>query len=99
MLSVYDLARDEAFSALRRLRKDLTEDVEPDAVLEDALDLTGGRLSFISRIARSKKNVLHSAHTLLEDVKSWMLSQIGLIPDCDDDVMDEVSSQTFPMEL
>ena len=30
------------------------------------------------------------ARHMLSVEKAWLLSQIGLIPDCDDDVMDEV---------
>lgn len=30
------------------------------------------------------------AEHMLRVEKGWLLSQIGLIPDCDDDVMDEV---------
>lgn len=35
--------------------------------------------------------MVRTAKHLLKVEKAWLLSQIGLIEDCDDDVMDEVS--------
>lgn len=35
--------------------------------------------------------MVKAAKKMLQREKGWLLGQIGLIPDCDDDVMDEVS--------
>ena len=64
------------------------EDVE---TITKALSLTGGRLSFIGRLARAQ-DLVHRGEDMVAKEKGWLLSQIGLIDDCDDDVMDEVCS-------
>jgi hypothetical protein len=51
--------------------------------------LTGGRLAFLGKAA-SAPDMLEAAQQMLENESSWMLNHIGLIPDHDDDVMDEV---------
>jgi len=52
------------------------------------MSLVGGRLSYLNKVSKSR-DMLGMAKHLLEVEKAWLLSQIGLIPDCDDDVMDE----------
>jgi hypothetical protein len=61
----------------------------PPSELKEALTIIGGRLSYLTKVTRAK-DVKEAAELLLEVEKQWLLSQIGLIPDCDDDVMDEV---------
>lgn len=50
--------------------------------------MVGGRLGFLSRVA-NKENMLAAAQEILREEKQWLLNQCGLIPDFDDDVMDE----------
>ena len=50
--------------------------------------MIGGRLGFLSRVA-NKKNMLKAAQDILFEEKQWLLNQCGLIPDFDDDVMDQ----------
>ena len=50
--------------------------------------MIGGRLGFLSRVA-NKKNMLEAAQDILQEEKQWLLNQCGLIPDFDDDVMDQ----------
>ena len=47
-------------------------------------------MSHINKVSRAE-NMLDAARDLVEDEKEWMMSVIGLIDECDDDVMDEVS--------
>jgi hypothetical protein len=91
VLSVSDLDAEESFQILERLRHDcpLKSELESEATLKEVLTITGGRLSFLNRIAR-EPDMLDTANYMLQNEKAWLLSQIGLIPDCDDDVMDEV---------
>lgn len=88
---MYDLDTRESLHALRRLRRDVVgkQPMDSPEILQETLDITGGRLSFLSRVAKSKDTVV-AAKKLLRAEQNWILSQIGLIPDCDDDVMDEV---------
>lgn len=51
--------------------------------------ISGGRLAYLSRLARSR-DILHHTERLKHGEKAWLMTNIGLIPDCDDDVMDEV---------
>ncbi|KAJ8489576.1 hypothetical protein ONZ45_g13541 [Pleurotus djamor] len=48
----------------------------------------GGRLAYLNKVARHR-DMHEMADHLLQVEKAWLLSQIGLINDCDDDVMDE----------
>ena len=55
---------------------------------EEVVNLVGGRLTYMGKVTKAADMVRHAKH-LLDVEKAWLLSQIGLIPDCDDDVMDE----------
>jgi len=70
----------------KALTKKIT--IEDDDKLQEALTFTGGRLSYINRVSRSDDIVGHASDLVAKE-KGWLLSQIGLIDDCDDDVMDE----------
>jgi hypothetical protein len=52
------------------------------------VDMVGGRLAYLKKAAHAK-DMQAMAHRLVAHEKGWLLSQIGLIPDHDDDVMDE----------
>lgn len=60
---------------------------DPD-VFREAISIVGGRLAYLTRVSKSR-DMLELARHLLRVEKAWLLSQIGLIADCDDDVMDE----------
>ncbi|WVQ82082.1 hypothetical protein IAT38_004210 [Cryptococcus sp. DSM 104549] len=102
ILSVYDLSASESLRALRHLRRaNLTArlppaarksetpvNVESDEVLRRVYELVGGRTSYLARVARAD-DMLAEAEMMIEGEKQWLLSKIGLIPEHDDDVMDE----------
>ncbi|KAG8697597.1 hypothetical protein FRC09_007757 [Ceratobasidium sp. 395] len=89
-LSVKDLEPTDAFCALKKLRRDTIGEhkLEPDDVIAQAADVAGGRLAYLSRLARSP-DIVHHSERLKSGEKAWLLTNIGLIADCDDDVMDE----------
>ena len=105
-ISIYDLKQREALIAARRFRRAFlhfhntnnsgqpSETVEDDGKLHEALELVGGRLSHINRMCKAapgaETGLYKHAEELLDKEKGWLLSLIGLIPDHDDDVMDEV---------
>lgn len=66
----------------------------PNSTLHEVLSIIGGRLAYMNKVCRSH-DMLRLAKHLLAVEKGWLLSQIGLIEDCDDDVMDEVGSSCF----
>ncbi|XP_006461252.1 hypothetical protein AGABI2DRAFT_204905 [Agaricus bisporus var. bisporus H97] len=75
-ISISDLDIMEAKRALQQLRPS-RRTVEPSIV--DRL---------VNMIAKAR-DMDSAAEHMLNVEKQWLLSQIGLIPDCDDDVMDE----------
>ena len=89
VLTIYDLNTAEARSACSRMRYYTKLPAPPHETLNEAIAIVGGRLSYLNRIARARDIVEMARHMLLVE-KGWLLSQIGLIEDCDDDVMDEV---------
>ncbi|PPQ87484.1 hypothetical protein CVT25_008220 [Psilocybe cyanescens] len=88
VISVYDLDTEEALHAAARMRRSTGRYAIESAEFKDAVAFVGGRLSYLNKVSKSKDMVGMAKH-LLEVEKAWLLSQIGLIPDCDDDVMDE----------
>lgn len=87
VISVADLKPDQSLAALRHLRQELQGTIDDDEVLKEALSICGGRLSYLNRLAHSQ-DMLGIAHRMLRREKGWLLSEVGLIPDCDDDVME-----------
>lgn len=106
VLTVADLSTRESLRALHAFRhhpsqlpsrKALQAQIDEDqqsGVYHEVLQYTGGRLSYLSRVARSQ-DMRQTAERMLRLEKGWLLGQIGLIPDCDDDVMDEVRLPLF----
>ncbi|KAK7691757.1 hypothetical protein QCA50_005158 [Cerrena zonata] len=88
VLSVYDLDRKEGLSASKRMRMNAQRKREEEDAFQEVVDLVGGRLSYLGKACKSKDMVSTAKH-MLQVEKAWLLSQIGLIQDCDDDVMDE----------
>lgn len=96
VLSIYDLDEGAALNAAKRMRKDAGRPACPPDELKEAVSAAGGRLSYVSRVAKARDALEHARHLLAVE-KAWLLSQIGLIPDCDDDVMDEVCAPLAPL--
>ncbi|KAL0570951.1 hypothetical protein V5O48_011008 [Marasmius crinis-equi] len=88
ILSIFDLDTKEALSAVTRMRLDVRHKIEKPEEIKNAVSIVGGRLSYLNILARSR-DITEAAVRLLRVEKAWLLSQIGLITDCDDDVMDE----------
>ena len=95
-ISIFDLKRAEALQAARRMRRAYihpkrhpSEPIEDIATFHRALSLVGGRLSFLGKLTKAS-DLEADAEGMVRREKGWLLSQIGLIPDHDDDVMDEV---------
>ncbi|KAK7472470.1 hypothetical protein VKT23_000584 [Stygiomarasmius scandens] len=90
VLSIGDLSNVEALHACGRMRKDLTNRTCGPEEIKNVVSIVGGRLSYLYKVA-SARDVCEMARNLLTLEKEWLLSQIGLITDCDDsdDVTDE----------
>lgn len=89
VLTIYDLSNNEARAACIRMRLNTNLPQVAPKTLDHVISLVGGRLSYLNRVSRAR-DMEEMAEHMLHVEKGWLLSQIGLIPDCDDDVMDEV---------
>ncbi|KAG8888541.1 hypothetical protein FRC00_014725 [Tulasnella sp. 408] len=87
VIPVKDLRGQESLAALRHLRQQHFGKAEDDSVLLEVLKTSGGRLSRLNTLSR-EKDILEATQHMLSNEKGWLLSVIGLIPDCDDDVME-----------
>lgn len=88
VLSITDLSLPEALRASSKIHLGARKAPGDPSQLNEAVFIVGGRLSYLNKVSRAQ-NVVEYAKGMLEVEKAWLLSQIGLIPDCDDDVMDE----------
>ncbi|KAF5393214.1 hypothetical protein D9757_000518 [Collybiopsis confluens] len=88
VLTISDLNTTEALHACTRMRLNVKQKIEHSEHIKQAVSTVGGRLSYLNKVATSD-DVLGMANSMLEIEKAWLMSQIGLIQDCDDDVMDE----------
>lgn len=64
----------------------------------EAVSIVGGRLQLLNNVSKAP-DMAAMAREMLAVEKAWLLSQIGLIPDCDDDVMDEVCFVLYFAEM
>lgn len=92
---MYDLDRREALNASKRMRMNAQRKREEEEMFEEVVGIVGGRLSYLGKACKAKE-MIDTAKHMLQVEKAWLLSQIGLIQDCDDDVMDEVRYQLNP---
>ena len=88
VVSVYDLSRQDSLTAAVRMRHNSRRSRAPHEAFEEAYRIVGGRLTYLGKVTKAADMVEYAKHMLAVE-KAWLLSQIGLIPDCDDDVMDE----------
>jgi hypothetical protein len=72
------------------MRSDAKRPTLSDEILHTMVESVGGRLSYLGKIAKAREPEANAAQLLAVE-KAWLLGQIGLIPDHDDDVMDEAS--------
>jgi hypothetical protein len=114
VISVSDLSPADTIRAFNRMRG-IPFDSEPrgtseaskgdfslkPTLVERVIELTGGRMALLGKIAYAKneEDVEHIMDRLFKSEKAYLLSRIGLIPDHDDDVMDEVRLRRSPPSL
>ncbi|KAI6111969.1 hypothetical protein EDD16DRAFT_1485254 [Pisolithus croceorrhizus] len=88
VLTIGDLSFETARHALGHMRLARNKPHADQSTIDQTVTLVGGRLSYLSHMAQME-DMLRGARDLVDWEREWLLSQIGLIPDCDDDVMDE----------
>ncbi|BFZ54462.1 hypothetical protein PYCC9005_001499 [Savitreella phatthalungensis] len=99
LLPVHDLPKNRALAAFARYRTLLHNGEAPT---QEQLDLVwhacGGRLSFLAKVAKAPSIEKRCAQYLRQE-KTWLLSQSALIPDFDDDVLDDGKWQAGTFSL
>ncbi|KAJ5239949.1 hypothetical protein N7468_004568 [Penicillium chermesinum] len=99
VIPVTDLPKDKAMSALKRYRQQFCHEDLPASMLEEIYNKIGGRLSFLSRIAKSN-NVMATCDEICRAEKSWFLNKCWILgTEMDDDVMDEQKFSSAAMVL
>ncbi|KAK4943575.1 hypothetical protein LTR10_016869 [Elasticomyces elasticus] len=100
VIQVLDLPRSRAIAALGRYRARYFPQQKRDPeVLKQVYDLVGGRLNFLSRVAKSR-DMLRMCHRICEAEKTWFLNQCGILGESmDDDVMDQQKYASAAMVL
>ncbi|CCG84362.1 protein of unknown function [Taphrina deformans PYCC 5710] len=98
LLPITDLPKAQALKAFADYRARLFGVFPTDEELESIWQKIGGRLSFLAKVARSS-NMMARADAFLQQEKTWVLNQSALIPDFDDDVLEDGKWQggTFMM--
>lgn len=88
-IPVVDLSRGKAVAALRKYRKDYCNEHLSDEVIGEIYDKIGGRLSYLSRVAKAP-DPIHLCNTICEAEKTWFLNKCWILgEEMDDDVMDQ----------
>lgn len=100
VIQVLDLPRSRAIAALSRYRaRYFPEQKRDPEILRQVYDLVGGRLNFLSRVAKSR-DMLKMCRQICEAEKTWFLNQCGILGESmDDDVMDQQKYASAAMVL
>lgn len=89
VIPVPDLDKSRAMAALQQYRIKYFGENLPSDILEKVYDHVGGRLSFLSRVAKSD-DMMKMCRTICEAEKTWFLNRCWILgAEMDDDVMNE----------
>ncbi|QDS73591.1 hypothetical protein FKW77_001467 [Venturia effusa] len=96
---VKDLSKGAAIHALRNYRKRYHDEDIPVEMLEQIYEKIGGRLTFLSRVARSR-HMLDTCEKICTAEKTWFLNKCWILgTEMDDDVMDQQKYASAAMVL
>ena len=99
ILPVLDLPRDQAISALKQFRRRHHTEEPTAKVLDEVYNRVGGRLTFLTRVARSQ-DMLRTCDKICQMEKTWFLNKCWILGDgMDDDVMDQQKYASAAMVL
>ncbi|KAK6353723.1 hypothetical protein TWF730_008152 [Orbilia blumenaviensis] len=90
LITVQDLPKEMAISALRRYRAKHHANQDTEKDLEKIYQLVGGRLSYLSRVAQAS-NMEAKATEIIENEERWLLTNCGLLGEGQDDDVNEYS--------
>lgn len=86
ILPVSDLSKEKALQALHNYRSRFFQETPSRAVLEEVYTQVGGRLAYLSRVARSS-DMLSMCNHILKVEKTWFLNQCWILGENMDDGM------------
>ncbi|EJT96744.1 hypothetical protein DACRYDRAFT_92062 [Dacryopinax primogenitus] len=89
VMSISDLSQSEAVQTLQFMQQGIVDQENSELCLREAVRCVGGRLAVLNRIGQADDVLGKHFTEYLAREKAWLLAHIGLIPDHDDDVMDE----------
>ncbi|KAF9565606.1 hypothetical protein CPC08DRAFT_783465 [Agrocybe pediades] len=85
VLSVNYQPQQEAMYASKRMKSTVAEEVDR----EEVVSIVGGRPYRFDKVQISFWCMKFIADYMVQIEKQWLLSQIGLVPDCDDDIIED----------
>lgn len=99
IIPILDLSKPKAISALRNYRVKYRQESPDTKILEQVYDMVGGRLSFLSRVAKSQ-DMLRTCTEICRMEKTWFLNKCWILGmEMDDDVMDQQKYASAAMVL
>ncbi|KAI0486976.1 hypothetical protein F4859DRAFT_322761 [Xylaria cf. heliscus] len=99
IISVEDLPKQQALSALQQYRFRYHKEILDKPILEEVYDRVGGRLSFLNRVAKSR-DMMAACDGIIQVEKTWFLNQCWILgSEMDDDVMDQQKWASAAMVL
>jgi hypothetical protein len=89
VIPIPDLPKDRAIIALRQYRSKYFQDDAPTEILEQVYNKVGGRLTFLTRVAKSR-DMMKACQVICQAEKTWFLNKCWILgEEMDDDVMNE----------
>lgn len=100
VIPILDLPKSLAIPALERYRaKYFPYELHDSEIFKQVYDLVGGRLNFLSRVAKSS-DMLKMCQQIKDTEKTWFLNKCGILgEEMDDDVMDQQKFASAAMVL
>ena len=99
VLPVLDLPKSQALSALKQYRSQYYREEPSPSILEQVYDSVGGRLTFLSRVAKAP-DMLQICQHICHMEKVWFLNKCWILgEEMDDDVMDQQKYASAAMVL
>ncbi|KAK7630476.1 hypothetical protein IWX48DRAFT_615171 [Phyllosticta citricarpa] len=96
---VRDLDKSQAMRALAHYRWRYHGESPPESMLDEIYSKIGGRLSFLSRVAKAR-DMMGICDQICEAEKTWFLNKCGILGEpMDDDVMDQQKYASAAMVL
>ncbi|EME48623.1 hypothetical protein DOTSEDRAFT_67607 [Dothistroma septosporum NZE10] len=99
VIRILDLNKDRSIAALRNYRIRYRNDNPETPLLEQIYQKVGGRMSYLSRVAKAP-DMVKTAEDICHMEKTWFLNQCWILgEDMDDDVMDQQKYASAAMVL